>query len=339
MLYYALDRLPHTMPLAGLYVQSTSDRQVPKIRPLDTPRKQKTGLFDRLMHHLNRSIMTARTTLNAADFSCKYLLVQTGLELAAEQFLIRQYHPVWNKEEKVCAGFGKHGDRSEPDEETPPGDAETEPATDTTEVATAAPKVGGRKEKSRWDILHPGRPWAETQVSRRGITPERVISDIQGHFLRHALRGPGPVGTYLQPRLDRKATEVAGDGGWIIEANGRATASASFTGTAFPNCLMLSVQDPSKVQSSGKVWSLAHSRHGEVTHGCHPPSEGCSPRPEHRDPLPSMPLLVHRRDSPYALGSFSHQGSRSDSQTLVQTCPPHAMCGRSLMASLTVRQG
>lgn len=173
MLYYA-GPFPAYEAISGttcpIYVGSAS----PEDKTADTPRKQKTGLYDRLSHHLNKSITAAKTTLDPNDFTCKYLLVQTGLELAAEQFLMRQYHSVWNKEEKVCAGFGKHGDKSEPD-----GDG-----TSATGTSTTTTNVGGRKEQSRWDILHPGRPWAGTQVSRKGITPAMVEADIEGHFLK-----------------------------------------------------------------------------------------------------------------------------------------------------------
>ncbi|HEV3386147.1 MAG TPA: Eco29kI family restriction endonuclease, partial [Gemmata sp.] len=170
-----------------IYVGSAS----PVDKTADTPRKQKTGLFDRLMHHLTRSIAMAKTTLDPAHFSCKYLLVQTGLELAAEQLLMRQYHPVWNKEEKVCAGFGKHGDKAESSEATTMEDEgaieDNTSGGEELEIAgeeATVSNVGGRKEKSRWDILHPGRPWANSQTSRKGITARKVIVDIQAHFLR-----------------------------------------------------------------------------------------------------------------------------------------------------------
>jgi len=43
-----------------IYVGSAS----PEDKTADTPRKQKTGLYDRLMHHLTKSISAAKTTLD-----------------------------------------------------------------------------------------------------------------------------------------------------------------------------------------------------------------------------------------------------------------------------------
>ena len=67
--------------------------------------------------------------LSIADFSCRYLVVVPVWITLAEQFLISHFHPIWNT---VVDGFGNHA----------PG--------------------RGRKDmrRPRWDILHPGRPWA-----------------------------------------------------------------------------------------------------------------------------------------------------------------------------------
>jgi hypothetical protein len=113
---------------------------------------QGTKLFDRIMEHLKKSISQSRN-LKAEEFCCRYLVVQSGLEKAAEDFLIRRYSPVWNKESKVCSGIGKHGD-----------------------VA--------RRELSDWDVLHGGREWAGTQTSRSGKTPAVVEGNIVAHFRR-----------------------------------------------------------------------------------------------------------------------------------------------------------
>jgi len=115
-------------------------------------KQQGTKLFDRIMEHLKKSISQSRN-LKAAEFYCRYLVVQSGLELAAEEFLIRRYSPVWNKQSKVCSGIGKHGD-----------------------VA--------RRELSDWDVMHGGREWAGTQMSRSGKTPAIVETNIVAHFRR-----------------------------------------------------------------------------------------------------------------------------------------------------------
>jgi Eco29kI restriction endonuclease len=118
--------------------------------PSSNPILQGIKLFGRIREHREKSIRESRN-LSLEDFSCRYLVVQSGLEKAAEDFLIRRYYPVWNKESKVCSGIGKHGD-----------------------VA--------RTELSDWDILHGNRQWATGQTSRRGTTPEIIQGRIQDHF-------------------------------------------------------------------------------------------------------------------------------------------------------------
>ena len=113
---------------------------------------QGTKLFDRIMEHLKKSVSQSRN-LKADEFFCRYLVVQSGLEKAAEDFLIRRYSPAWNKESKVCSGIGKHGDRA-------------------------------RQELSDWDVMHGGREWAGSQKSRSGKTPAIVESNIVAHFRR-----------------------------------------------------------------------------------------------------------------------------------------------------------
>ena len=140
-----------------IYVGSAS----PKDKIADSPRKQDKALYSRLSHHLNKSIRKANSTLDASDFDCRYLVVQSGLELAAEQFLLRRYEPVWNKEMGVCPGFGKHGDKSD-----------------------------RQSELSKWDILHPGRPFAggqnakkQAESLRATATAATLKQEIQKHYL------------------------------------------------------------------------------------------------------------------------------------------------------------
>jgi hypothetical protein len=119
---------------------------------------QGTKLYDRIMEHLKKSISQSRN-LKPEEFFCRYMVVQSGLEKAAEDFLIRYYSPVWNKESKVCSGIGKHGDLA-------------------------------RKELSDWDVMHGGRGWAGTQTSRSGKTAAIVESNILGHFRRLLTENP-----------------------------------------------------------------------------------------------------------------------------------------------------
>lgn len=130
----------------------------PKTLNADTPRVQGRSLTTRLREH-SKSVLMANN-LNIHDFSMRYLVVQSGWEKAAEDYLIRHFQPVWNTQTKVCPGLGKHGDKA-------------------------------RTEQSRWDTLHPGRTWAGSQKSLKGATAERIAADIQNHFLRLITDDPG----------------------------------------------------------------------------------------------------------------------------------------------------
>ncbi|MBY0229162.1 MAG: Eco29kI family restriction endonuclease [Gemmataceae bacterium] len=151
ILYYS-GPSPVYAAISGTEVPIYVGSKAPKSKGAASPREQGVALFDRITEHRARSIEKAASTLDAQDFHVRYLVVHSGNEKAAEDHLIRRYSPVWNDEAKVCSGLGKHGD-----------------------VA--------RGEKSQWDVLHPGRPWAARQASRSGATPDTVRAAIQGHFL------------------------------------------------------------------------------------------------------------------------------------------------------------
>ncbi len=85
-------------------------------------------LFKRLQEHAD-SISQA-PNLNLADFSCRFLVVDDIWIPLGESLLIESFRPLWNM---VVDGFGNHD----------PG--------------------AGRynQRRSSWDILHPGRVWAD----------------------------------------------------------------------------------------------------------------------------------------------------------------------------------
>lgn len=118
-----------------------------------TAEAQGTRLHSRLKDHY-RSISFAEN-LKLEDFDCRYLVVRSAWVETAEDLLIDWFKPAWNNEMKVCYGFGKHGD-----------------------------SAGTRKnERSPWDTLHPGRPWAKgssNTPNRRSI--EKIRSDIAAHY-------------------------------------------------------------------------------------------------------------------------------------------------------------
>jgi hypothetical protein len=119
------------------------------------------------MHHLRRSIKPSRN-LNHEDFYARYLVVQSGLEKAAEDFLIRRYLPAWNKEANVCSGIGKHGD-----------------------VA--------RQELSDWDIMHGDRQWALAQTSRTKKTERIVSGNIKSFFRKQLADEPAKWTSLFNP--------------------------------------------------------------------------------------------------------------------------------------------
>lgn len=109
----------------------------------------------RLQEHA-KNIRKADTTLSIEDFECRFLIVQTGFQKSAEDYLIKFFKPIWNSETKICFGLGKHGDSS----------------------STRANK------RSPWDTLHPGREWANS--SEQDQKPyELILDQIANHFVKN----------------------------------------------------------------------------------------------------------------------------------------------------------
>jgi hypothetical protein len=91
------------------------------------PDTSETALYGRLRDHA-RSINQAEN-LSLGEFRCRYLVVVPVWITLAERFLVSHFQPLWNT---TIDGFGNHA----------PG--------------------AGRKDmkRPRWDVVHPGRPWA-----------------------------------------------------------------------------------------------------------------------------------------------------------------------------------
>lgn len=86
---------------------------VGKADPADASSKTAMEQGDRLSSRLNehrKNIMKATKTLRLEDFEYRVLVVQTGWQSAAENYLIELFKPIWNNEVGICYGFGKHGD-------------------------------------------------------------------------------------------------------------------------------------------------------------------------------------------------------------------------------------
>jgi hypothetical protein len=119
-----------------------------------TARSQETEapvLYRRLQEHA-RSIQQAEELL-IDDFSCRFVIlcdIESDLVIPVEAELIRRYKPLWNS---VVDGFGNHD----------PG------------------KGRYNQARSEWDVLHPGRPWAERLM---GESPslEDVMAKVRQHL-------------------------------------------------------------------------------------------------------------------------------------------------------------
>lgn len=108
------------------------------------------ALYRRLSEH-SRSINSAEN-LDLSDFSCRFVVLkdqEVNLIGTVEAALTRQYNPLWNSH---IDGFGNHD----------PG------------------KGRYGQAKSEWDVLHPGRLWADRLT---GDSPnENKIEDKIGSY-------------------------------------------------------------------------------------------------------------------------------------------------------------
>lgn len=105
-------------------------------------------LYDRLKQHA-RSIEEA-SNLDIADFYCRYLIVDDIWIPLGESLLIAKFDPLWNK---LIDGFGNHD----------PG------------------KGRHAGLRPRWDVLHPGRPWAE-RCQPRDESAEQIIREARDYL-------------------------------------------------------------------------------------------------------------------------------------------------------------
>ncbi len=105
-------------------------------------------LFNRLKQH-KRSLEEA-SNLDLKDFHCRYLLVDDIWIPLGESLLITKFDPVWNK---LVDGFGNHD----------PG------------------KGRHAGLRPRWDVLHPGRPWAD-RCRDRDETEDQIITEVKDYL-------------------------------------------------------------------------------------------------------------------------------------------------------------
>ncbi len=127
--------------LAPIYVGKAVPKGARKGGSLDLP--PGTVLFERLNDH--RKSIEAASNLDLNDFHCRYLVVEDIWIPLGESLLISKFSPVWNQ---LIDGFGNHD----------PG------------------KGRHAGQKPRWDVLHPGRGWAD-RLQPRQETSEQIATE------------------------------------------------------------------------------------------------------------------------------------------------------------------
>lgn len=140
-------------PLSGSETPVYVGKADPKNPQAETTEEQGVALFSRLREHAKN---IAKTDLRLEDFRYRASPIQSGMQMAVEDFMIRLFRPIWNKQTKICFGLGKHGDRA----------------------TTRANK------RSPWDTLHPGRHWAADTTEDQMLRTD-IEAKIREHLRQH----------------------------------------------------------------------------------------------------------------------------------------------------------
>lgn len=109
-------------------------------------------LYKRVMDH-KKSIEQA-VNLQVEDFEVKTLCIAPTWIPLAEQIALRELRPLWNA---VVDGFGNHN----------PGKG----------------RINGAR--SKWDVVHPGRAWAENFPLKHDR--ESIINNITSHLIEESM--------------------------------------------------------------------------------------------------------------------------------------------------------
>ena len=104
-------------------------------------------------------MQAAATDLDIHDFRCKNLVVDDIWIPLGEALLIARFSPVWNS---AIDGFGNHD----------PGSG----------------RYGG--QRPRWDVLHPGRLWAE-RCQPRQESPAALRLTVETYLANNPMPAPG----------------------------------------------------------------------------------------------------------------------------------------------------
>jgi len=146
--YAELNRLSYSYPI---YVGKAVPKGWRQARISDNQLNQSKELFGRLREH-SRNI-GAGQGLELKDFSCRFVIFEdasSDMIGTIEAALIKLNTPLWNT---AVDGFGNHD----------PGSGRYEQA------------------KSGWDVIHPGRAWAE-KCNGAPAEESAVLARIKKHF-------------------------------------------------------------------------------------------------------------------------------------------------------------
>lgn len=144
---YSQNRISFTQPI---YVGKAVPRGWRQARSQNASNE----LYARLSEHYS-SIVSVKN-IDIKDFYCRFMILEyaaTDMIGTVEAALIRQYHPIWNS---CIDGFGNHD----------PGSGRYDQA------------------KSDWDIIHPGRKWAE-QLNGDHPTKKDIEEKVRSFFEHH----------------------------------------------------------------------------------------------------------------------------------------------------------
>lgn len=153
---YYKGKFPLYAPLSGSETPIYVGKAGPAASNARTPIEQGIRLSSRLGDH-RKNVIKAVSTLKLDDFECRSLVVQSGWETAAEDYLIHLFRPVWNSETGILYGLGKHGDSADV----------------------------RKNKRSPWDTLHPGRKWAGHAALVDAKSVRQITDELSQHFVAH----------------------------------------------------------------------------------------------------------------------------------------------------------
>lgn len=149
--YQELYRQNRTSYNRPIYIGKAVPRGWRQARIVNETDGRSFELYNRLNEH-SRSINHAKN-LDSEQFSCRFMILEneeSNLIGTVEAAMIRQYIPLWNT---TIDGFGNHD----------PGSGRYNQA------------------KSDWDIIHPGRQWAEKCLGKSS-TVANVKDKVAKYF-------------------------------------------------------------------------------------------------------------------------------------------------------------